>query len=72
MRVQNDIFASLDAGRYAAILLLHLSTAFDTNDHSILRNRLKRWFGAPSTALNLLSSLSSILSGDLKLLLLRT
>ena len=32
--VQNDILASLDAGYYTALLLLDLSAAFDTIDHS--------------------------------------
>ena len=42
-----------------ALLLLDLSAAFDTIDHSILTHRLQHWFGISSTALNLLSSLLS-------------
>ena len=57
--VQNDILASLDAGHSAALLLLDLSAAFDTIDHSILTYRLQHWFGISSTALNLLSSFLS-------------
>ena len=57
--VQNDIFASLDAGHSTALLLLDLSAAFDTIDHSILIHRLQHWFGISSTALNLLSSFLS-------------
>ena len=53
--VQNDILASLDAGHSTALLLLDLSAAFDTIDHSILTHRLQHWFGILSTALNLLS-----------------
>ena len=34
--VQNDILASLDAGHFTALMLLDLSAAFDTIDHSIL------------------------------------
>ena len=56
--VQNDILASLDAGHSTALLLLDLSVAFDTIDHSILTHRLQHWFGISSTALNLSSFLS--------------
>ena len=56
LHVQNDIFVSLDAGRSTALLLLDLSAAFDTTDHSILINRLKNCLGVSSTCLNLLSS----------------
>ena len=59
LRVQNDIFVSLDAGRSTALLLLDLSAAFDTIDHSNLLNHLKNWFGILSIALNLLSSFFS-------------
>ena len=57
--VQNDILASLDAGHSTALLLLDLSAAFDTIDHSISTHRLQHWFGISSTALNLLSSFLS-------------
>ena len=59
LRVQNDIFVSLDASRSTALLFLDLSAAFDTIDHSILINRLKTWFGVSSTAFKLLSSFFS-------------
>ena len=57
--VQNDILASLDAGHSTVLLLLDLSAAFDSIDHSILIHRLQHWFGISSTALNLLSSFLS-------------
>ena len=56
MHVQNDIFVSLDAGRFTALLLLDLSAAFGKIDHIILLNSLKHWFSVSSTALYLLSS----------------
>ena len=57
--VRNDILASVGAGHSIALLLLDLSAAFDTIDHSILTHRLQHWFGIASTALNLLSSFLS-------------
>ena len=56
---QTDILTSLDAGHFTALLLLNLSAAFDTIDHSILTHRLQHWFDISSTALNLLSSFLS-------------
>ena len=58
--VQNDILVALEAGHSTALLLLHLSAAFDTIDHNILIHRLQHWFGISSIALNLM--LSSFLS----------
>ena len=49
--VQNDILASLDAGYYTTLLLLDLSAAFDTIDHSIFNHRLQHFFGISSKAL---------------------
>ena len=57
--VQNDILASLDAVHSTALLLLDLSAAFDTIDHSILTHRLQHWLSMSSTAFNLLSSFLS-------------
>ena len=59
LHVQNGFLISLDAGHSTAFLLLDLSAAFDTIDHSILTHRLQHWFGISSTALNLLSSFLS-------------
>ena len=52
LRVQNDIFVSLDAGHSITLLLLDLLAAFNTNDHNILLLCLLYWFGFSSTALN--------------------
>ena len=41
LRVQNDIFVSLDAGRSIAPFLLDLSIAFDTIDNNTLLHRLQ-------------------------------
>ena len=40
LRVQNDILRSLDDGNAVVLLLLDLSAAFDTIDHSVLLKRL--------------------------------
>ena len=45
LRVQNDIFRSMDNQRVTMILLLDLSAAFDTVSHSILNRRLKDRIG---------------------------
>ena len=57
--VQNENLASLDVAHSTALLLLDLSAAFETIDHSILTHRLQHWFGISSTALNSLSSFLS-------------
>ena len=59
LRVQNDIFVSLDAGRSPTLPLLDLSVAFNTIDLNILLHRFQYWFGFSSIALNLLSSFLS-------------
>src|SRR5260221_9311207 len=46
----------MDSKKLIALVLLDLSAAFDTNDHSILLHRFQTWFGISSTALNFISS----------------
>ena len=50
IRFQNDIAIALDQKRSVILLLLDLSTAFDTVDHCILLSRLSRRFGIGGTA----------------------
>ena len=52
VRVQNDILMAIDSNRSVILLLLDLSAAFDTVDHSILLSRLRNRFGIRNIALN--------------------
>ena len=56
LRIQNDLLLAIDKRKVSALVLLDLSAAFDTIDHSILLGRLKSWFGISGSALELLSS----------------
>ena len=40
MRIQDDILKSLDSHKYVILVLLDLSSAFDSVDHDILMNKL--------------------------------
>ena len=51
VKVFNDIAIDIDSNRVVILLLLDLSAAFDTVDHSILLNRLAYRFGLRGTAL---------------------
>ena len=52
LRVNNDILTSLDNGKITALILLDLSAAFDTVDHSILISRLHDYLGVQDLALD--------------------
>eukprot|EP00057_Strongylocentrotus_purpuratus_P016298 XP_011670772.1 PREDICTED: uncharacterized protein LOC105441399 [Strongylocentrotus purpuratus] len=56
IRVQNDLLQSLDTGNEAVLLLLDLTSAFDTVDHSILLTRLRDRFGVTGMALHWFAS----------------
>uniref|UniRef100_A0A8C4SRD1 Reverse transcriptase domain-containing protein n=1 Tax=Erpetoichthys calabaricus TaxID=27687 RepID=A0A8C4SRD1_ERPCA len=55
-RVVNDILISSDEGKSTVIMLLDLSAAFDTIDHSILLHRLDNDVGLTGTVLAWFSS----------------
>ncbi|XP_077985142.1 uncharacterized protein LOC144439783 [Glandiceps talaboti] len=56
LRVQNDILSALDNGKIVMMVLLDLSAAFDTVDHSILISRLQNRMGITGTALSWIES----------------
>ena len=56
LRVYNDMLFSIDQGGGGILVLLDLSSAFDTIDHAMLFNLWQDIFGIPSSALDLLKS----------------
>uniref|UniRef100_A0A8C2HQN3 Reverse transcriptase domain-containing protein n=1 Tax=Cyprinus carpio TaxID=7962 RepID=A0A8C2HQN3_CYPCA len=51
VKVLNDLFLASDSGRAVVLIMLDLSAAFDTVDHSILLKRLECEVGFRGTAL---------------------
>ncbi len=51
LRVLNDIYLSTDSGDSVVLILLDLSAAFDTVDHSLLLSRLEYWVGLKANVL---------------------
>ncbi len=56
LRVKNDIAATLDEKGKVVLVMLDLSSAFDTINHDILKNRLQHSVGITDTALSWLHS----------------
>ena len=56
IKVTNDLLLTADRGDCSVLVLLDLSSAFDTVDHHILLHRLKTSVGIKGPALNLLDS----------------
>ena len=56
LRVTNHILMRADKGEHSALVLLDLTAAFDTTDHSIVVDRLNKWVGISGSALNWFSS----------------
>ena len=48
----NDICMNMDTGKTTALVLLDISAAFDTLDHSSIIELLSGWYGISGTALN--------------------
>ena len=56
LSIHNDLILAMDRGEVTSLILLDLSAAFDTVDHSILLHRLQHWFGLHDTSLDFFSS----------------
>ena len=56
LKIQDDILLAFENQKLSALVLLDLSAAFDTIDHSILLHRLESWFGLSGTVLDFFTS----------------
>ena len=54
--IHNDLILAMDLGEVTSLILLDLSAAFDTVDHSIILTRLQNWFGLDGLSLDWFSS----------------
>lgn len=65
--ISNDIFLATDMGDSVVLVLLDLSAAFNTINHSVLINRLKSWVGLSGTVLKYVVRLGEFLSSTASL-----
>ena len=56
LSIKNEVHLSLSRGESTALILLDLSAAFDTTDHSTLLSCLQTWFGVGGTVLKWFTS----------------
>ena len=56
LKVHNDVLRAIDDGECVFLVLLDLSAAFDTIDHTQLQKRLTDFFGISQTALSWVNS----------------
>ena len=56
LRIHNDLNLAMERSQVSALILLDLSAAFDTVDHTILLSRLSSSFGITNSALSVFSS----------------
>ena len=56
LKIVNDILNNMDKGKMSAIILLDLSSAFDTINHGLLLARLKNRFGIDGSVLKWIES----------------
>ena len=56
LKVRTDIIKAMDNHEITCLILLNLSAAFDTVDHTILLDRLEKTFGIKGTALKWITS----------------
>ena len=62
LKIHNDLIVAMDRGEVTSLILLDLSAAFDTVDHSILLTRPQNWFGLDGLSLDWISSYLSLRS----------
>ena len=56
LKVKNDILLNMDEQKVTLLVLLDLSSAFDTVNHQVLLERLRSRFGVTGTALDWFAS----------------
>ena len=59
LKIHNNLILAMDRGEVTSLILLDLSAAFDTVDHSVLLTRLQNWFGLDGLSLDIGSHLIS-------------